>query len=307
MSGFSFDLSDFVFVWWGLLYEAIPFVAVGALLSGAVERCLSREMVVRWFPRHRGLGIAASACLGLVFPMCECGAVPIVRRLMRKGVPVSCGIAYLLAAPIVNPLVIASTAVAFRGREGWTMVGLRGGLGYLIAVLVAAAVWRLLGEGNVLRGGGDDHGEHAHDHARRGGVLGDVLAVAAGDFVVIGGTLVLGAAAAALINSGFSRAAMAPLADRALVAVPGMMALAVALNLCSEADAFVAASFYAFPLTAKLAFLVLGPMVDLKLLLMYAAVFRPKAIAAIAGLAAALVLAACLAGPLWLPLFGVAI
>ncbi len=82
---------------------------------------------------------------------------------------------------------------------------------------------------------------------------------------------------------------MSPLADNPWTAVPAMMVLAVALNLCSEADAFVAASFYAFPLAAKLAFLVLGPMFDLKLLVMYTALFRPRAIAAISGLVIALV------------------
>jgi len=116
-----------------------------------------------------------------------------------------------------------------------------------------------------------------------------VLAIAAGDFLQIGATLVLGAGIAALINSGFSRQAMLPLADNPWTAVPAMMVLAAALNLCSEADAFVAASFYAFPLAAQLAFLVLGPMFDLKLLAMYTALFRPRAIAVISGLVIGLV------------------
>ena len=116
-----------------------------------------------------------------------------------------------------------------------------------------------------------------------------MLAIAAGDFLQIGATLVLGAAIAAAINSGFSRDAMAPLAENPWTAVSGMMVLAVVLNLCSEADAFVAASFFAFPLAAKLAFLVLGPMFDLKLLVMYTALFRPRAIAAISGLVILLV------------------
>jgi uncharacterized membrane protein YraQ (UPF0718 family) len=112
----------------------------------------------------------------------------------------------------------------------------------------------------------------------------------------------VGAAIAAAINSGFSRQTVAPLADHPLLAVPGMMGLAVVLNLCSEADAFVAASFNAFPLAAKLAFLVLGPMVDVKLILMYSAVFRPRAALTIMGLVVLLVLVSCLAAPLWLPL-----
>ena len=76
---FSFDLNDFVFVWWGILYEAMPFVVLGTILSGFLERCVSREMVVRFFPKNRAVGIVVSACVGLVFPMCECGIVPVMR------------------------------------------------------------------------------------------------------------------------------------------------------------------------------------------------------------------------------------
>jgi len=303
MRAFSLNLSDLVFVWWGLLYEALPFLALGALLSGVVERCVSRETVARFFPRNRWVGIGASALLGLVFPMCECGVVPVVRRLLWKGVPVSCGIAYLLASPIVNPLVIASTVLAFRNTGGWAVAGLRVAGGFAVAVLVSVAVWKLLGEENVLR---DDRGPKTadgnHEHAQRGGVVCDILSTAAGDFMLMGATLVAGGAIAALINSGFSRAAMEPFASNPPMAVGGMMGLAVALNLCSEADAFVAASFYAFPLAAKLAFLVLGPMLDVKLLLMYSTVFKPRAIGAISGAVALLVFVGGVTGCAWVPM-----
>ena len=119
--------------------------------------------------------------------------------------------------------------------------------------------------------------------------------------MVIGATLVVGAALAALINSGFSRAAMEPFAQNPWAAVTGMSALAVGLNLCSEADAFIARSFLAFPLAAKLAFLVLGPMVDLKLIAMYTTVFRPKAIIVITGLTTLLIFVLCVTGYVWIP------
>lgn len=304
MADFSFNLSDFVFVWWGLLYEAMPFVILGTLLSGVVERCVSRETVVRFFPKNRLLGIAASAAMGLVFPMCECGVVPVVRRLVAKGVPVSCGVAYMLASPIVNPLVMLSTVVAFSGRDGWvyaaTVAGLRAGMGFSVAVIVALAVWKLLGENRALLPRLESN--LGHDHGRRQGhVLVDILLHAADDFLVIGSTLVVGAALAAAINSSFSRAAMEPFAENPLLAVSGMLALAAGLNLCSEADAFVAASFFAFPLAAKLAFLVLGPMLDLKLIAMYMTVFRKRTIVLISALTTLLVFALCTTGYVWIP------
>jgi len=301
MTDFSFNLSDFVLVWWGLLYEALPFVVVGAILSGLLECCVSSETVARLFPKNRVLGIGLSACMGLLFPMCECGIVPIVRRLVLKGVPVSCAVTYLLASPVINPLVILSTWVAFRGKGALVVTGLRVGLAYLVAVIVGLAVWKLLGEKNALLAGMTKN-SHNHDHQdSRRSLPVNVLVHASQDFLIIGATLVVGAAAAAFINSSVSPAAMEPLANNPFAAVAGMSVLAVVLNLCSEADAFVAVSFFAFPLAAKLAFLVLGPMVDLKLIAMYTTVFRPKAIVVIMGLVVLLVFVLCVTGYVWMP------
>jgi uncharacterized membrane protein YraQ (UPF0718 family) len=301
VSAYSFNLSDFVFVWWALLYEAMPFVVLGAILSGILEVCVSREAVARFFPKNRILGIGVSACVGMVFPMCECGIVPVARRLIRKGVPAACAVTYMLASPVINPLVILSTAVAFRGKGAWAVAGLRVGLAYVVAVSVGLVVWKLLGEDNVLLAGKQDSHNNQRQPSRRGSVLADVLVHAAADFLVIGATLVFGAGLAALINSGFSRSAMEPFAANPWTAVGGMSVLAIALNLCSEADAFVAASFYAFPLAATLAFLVLGPMVDIKLLAMYTTVFRPRAVIVISGITTLLVFVLCVTGYLWMP------
>jgi uncharacterized membrane protein YraQ (UPF0718 family) len=218
-----------------------------------------------------------------------------------KGVPVSCAVTYLLASPVINPLVILSTWVAFRTRGALIVTGLRVGLAYVVAVTAGLVVWKLLGENNALLAG-MTKSSHNHEQPAAGRSLPiNVLVHASQDFLVIGATLVVGAAAAALINSSVSRAAMEPFANNPLAAVAGMSVLAVLLNLCSEADAFVAASFYAFPIAAKLAFLVLGPMVDLKLIAMYTTVFRPKAIVVIMGLVVMLVFVLCVTGYLWVP------
>lgn len=302
MTAFSFSLNDFVFVWWAILYEALPFVLIGSLAAGLVERCLSREAVERLLPRSHLSGILASACLGLLFPMCECGIVPVVRRLVRKGVPVSCGVAYLLAAPIVNPIVILSTGLAFQRQGGWAVAAVRTGMGFVVASVLGIMVWKVLGEGKILLGGPTATDDH--EHAAAGTVMGDALRVAASDFVEIGAYLAFGAAIAAFINSGFSRSAMEPFAAQPVAAVTGMMTLAGLLNLCSEADAFVASSFYAFPMAAKLAFLVMGPMVDVKLMIVYTTLFRPKAIVIIMGATSVLIFALCVTGYVWMPALG---
>ncbi|MBE0699611.1 MAG: permease, partial [Anaerolineaceae bacterium] len=125
-------LSNFSAVFLGIFIEALPFLLLGTLASGFVEVFIEREELARWIPRQPVLGVLAGGLLGLFFPVCECGVVPFTRRLLRKGVPVSVGVTTLLAAPVVNPIVIASTYAAFGpGLIFWGRIG----LSLLIAVI----------------------------------------------------------------------------------------------------------------------------------------------------------------------------
>ncbi len=283
-----------------IVLEAMPFLAAGSLLSAIVEVCVPSERLLRLVPRATGGRIAAGIGAAFVLPTCECGVVPVVRRLLRKGVPPTTALAYLIAAPILNPIVLVSTYVAFRG-DG-TMVGARAGVAGLVAFAVG---WLVRGRdvSAVLRdpGAGDGHGHgHGHDHGSGDGDGGPgrlraVLHHAADDFLSMGAWLILGALAAALIKVSLPPETFAVLEHDTLAAVGGMMGLAVALSVCSEADAFVAASFVTLPAAAHLAFITLGPMVDLKLLGLYAATFRARTVAILVFVPTVLVFLACLA------------
>ncbi len=306
---FSFNLNDFVLVWMSLLYEGLPFVALGSIVSGTVETFVSREAVVRCVPRNRVVGIVASAFLGMAFPMCECGIVPVVRRLVSKGVPASCAITYMLAAPIVHPLVIISTVIAFRGQGYVGVTLLRVGLGVLVASAVGLIIWRTVGEKNVFLSHVDTESSANEEPACPivprpfTDKLLLALQTSAEDFVDFSVFFVGGTAVAAVINSGFSRAAIAPFAQQPVASVAGFMVLAVLLNVCSEADAFIAASFQSFSIPARLSFLVLGPMLDVKLVLMYTAVFRRRAIVVLCLLMIGFVFVLCVTGHGWMPAF----
>src|SRR5438093_4010706 len=118
-----------------ILYEAMPFIVLGAVIAGFLEELVPQHLVSKFVPKNHVLAIALSALLGLIFPMCECGIVPVMRRLLRKGLPLSCCLAYMLAGPIINVVVISSTLVAFaKHQDGYWVVGLRSGLGCLVAV-----------------------------------------------------------------------------------------------------------------------------------------------------------------------------
>lgn len=280
MNWFTFSPPDFAFAFLSVLLEGIPFILLGTLLSGVIDQFIPSKMMARFLPRNAFLGICVSAGMGMIFPMCECGIVPVIRRLVAKGLPVSNAMAYMLAAPVVNPIVAVSTYVAFRGQGAVEFTILRLGLSYLVAVVGGLAVLNLP-LGSVLkqsvlaevtlspatdRGGPKNFGHR----------LIAAMNVGVKDFLDVTVYFVIGVAIASVFSTAVNREAILPLALNNWLAVGSMMGLAGILSLCSTSDAFIAATFIAFPGIAKLAFMVFGPVMDFKLLFIYSAVFKKR-------------------------------
>jgi hypothetical protein len=267
-----------------IVYEALPFIIAGAVIAGFLEELVPQQMLARVMPRNPFLAIGLSALLGLVFPMCECGIVPVMRRLLRKGLPLSCCVAYMLAGPIINVVVIASTLAAFaKHDDGYWITGFRVLFGYLVAVgaaLVVEVQYRRHGTALLTLlavPASRPENESSNESQRRPlrQRLGNITETALHDFTDITLFLILGALLAAGLGMAVEKHQMEELSQNyPVLAIAAMMGLAVILCLCSEADAFVAASFTTLAPAAKLSFLVLGPMLDIKLFLMYTRVFR---------------------------------
>jgi len=279
LAWFTFSFADFQYAFLSILLEGLPFLLGGAILSGVLEEFLPQSMMTRLLPKNPRTAILVSGLLGVVFPVCECGIVPVVRRLLRKGLPVSCGVTYMLAAPIVNPLVILSTLAAFRGQGAWEMTILRFALGLSVAVLVGWVV-SFFAPFSILRPGliSTEH-DHDHDHGGSGGLLDrlqNVALVATRDFLDVAVYFVIGAAAASLFSTAVNQEVILPLAANPPLAIASLMGLASVLSVCSTTDAFIAATLTTFPMAAKLAFLVFGPMLDFKLLFLYGAAFSKR-------------------------------
>jgi uncharacterized membrane protein YraQ (UPF0718 family) len=261
---------NFLLVFGSLLIEAFPFILLGALVSAAIEVFVPPRVFEKLALLPRPLQLPAAGVAGFAFPVCECGSVPVARRLASKGLAPSAAVTFMLAAPILNPVVIASTIVAYRGRDiMWPMVLGRAGLGLAAAVAVG---WVIAGRtrAELLRPRPDDDAhEHPHD-ARWASFFGHL----AGDFVFMGRFLVVGALFAAGLQTFVPQDFISSVADTPVLALLAMMGLAFILSLCSESDAFVAASFVQFGAGAQLAFLVFGPMVDTKLGFLYSGTFK---------------------------------
>lgn len=261
---------NFLLIFSSLLIEAVPFVLLGAVVSAAIEVFVPTRFFEKLTGLPRPLQLPAAALTGFAFPVCECGSVPVARRLAAKGLAPSAAVTFMLAAPILNPVVIASTFVAYRGRDSlWTMVLGRAGLGLVAAVAVGWVVANK-SKAELLRPRPGDAEHHHHDDGSRSGAF---FAHLSGDFLFMGRYLILGAVVAAALQTFVPQSVIGSVAGTPVVDLLAMMALAFVLSLCSESDAFVAASFVQFGPGAQLAFLVFGPMVDTKLGFLYTATF----------------------------------
>ncbi len=259
-------LRNLVIIFGSLLVEAMPFIALGALVSAGIEVFVPSSAFAKIARLPRSLQLPAAAISGMAFPVCECGSVPVARRLARKGLAPSAAVTFMLAAPIVNPVVIASTAVAYRGRDTlWLMVLGRLGLGLLVAMVVGWVIGARRPQ-DLLRPRGDLEAHEVEDTESRWRRFFGHLT---GDLVFMARFLILGALLAAAIQTFVPQSIVDRVADLPILSLVAMMALAYLMSLCSESDAFVAASFVAFGPSAQLAFLVFGPMVDMKLSALY--------------------------------------
>ena len=295
MNWFAFSWQNFWFAFLALVFEGVPFILLGSLISGAIAAFVPARVITGLLPKSRFAAILVSGLLGVIFPVCDCGIVPIVRRMLKKGVPLSCGVTYMLASPIVNPLVISSTVVAFQGQAPLLNAGLRVGFGYFIAVIIGLIVGTLQSE-SILRKGlftpstprrtgmriaplpGTVSEAIEVDFARK---VCDAVRTATDDFLGTALYFMVGAAIAATFNTTINQRLILPLASDSSLSIMAMMTLSGILTLCSTSDAFIAATFVTFPSVARMAFLVFGPMFDLKLIFLYSALFKKRFVVAL--------------------------
>ncbi len=296
MPWLNLNFQDFAVSFLSVLFEGIPFLLLGSLISGLVDVFVSPEQITRILPKRPGPAIFLSGLLGLVFPMCECGSVVVVRRFLKKGLPLSCATTYMLGAPIVSPIVALSTWQAFSQStdpEPMAMVALRLGIGYLLAVAVGFVVYNLpqkaILQPGLLNSGAGGRREtlSVATEPQTGADLDTVLAQrslgsrlidsvrsATADFLDVAFFFVIGAAITSAFNTGIRQDVLSGFASSPLISISALMVLASLLALCSSTDAFVAWTFTAFSPAAKLAFLLFGPLFDLKLFWLYGLVFR---------------------------------
>jgi hypothetical protein len=243
--------------------QATPFLLLGVLVSGLLAALVPAGAFAALLPRSPVLAVPVAGLSGAVLPGCECSSVPVAGRLVDRGVPAASALTFLLAAPAINPVVVVATFVAFPGMPEVAAARFAAGL---LAAVAVGLVWTRVRTPVRSR-----HPAAASvPSGQRLGVLRDT---AAHDFLHAGGYLVLGAALAATLQVAVPRSVLGVVADNEVLAIAALAVLAVLLSICSEADAFIAAGLTQFSLTARLVFLTVGPMVDVKLIALQVGTF----------------------------------
>jgi uncharacterized protein len=270
--------------------QALPFLVLGVLLSGAVTAFVPARVFQRVLPSSPAAAVPVAGMAGAVLPGCECAAVPVARRLVGQGVPTAAALAFLLAAPAINPIVLVSTAVAFPGQPGMVLARF---LGSLATAVTMGWLWTRLGKAEWIA----ERVRHRVPPQQGRSRWATFAEIARHDLVAAGGFLVLGGLAAAVLSTAIPASWSEALTGRLLLAILVMALLAVVLALCSEADAFVVAALSSLPLLPRLVFLVVGPAVDLKLFALQVGTFgRPFAARFAPATFVVAVLCACAAG-----------
>lgn len=290
-----------------IFLDALPFMILGVLLSTIVENFIPEGVIQRMTPKHPLGGVLFACVLGIMFPLCECGMIPFVRRLMRKGMPVYIAVIFILVGPILNPIVFASTWMAFRGNPA--MAYSRMGLTFGVALVIGFLLTRFL-KSNPLRHPIEpaasqthqhthdhnhdhkhehghvhhhDHGHHHHDnhhghnHSHGDSRLMTMVSHGSSELFEMSKYLMLGALLTALIQTFVAQDSLSSLGQGVFISHVFMMGFAYLLSLCSTTDAFVAVSFAkSFSPGSLLAFLVFGPMIDVKSTLMMLSIFKAR-------------------------------
>ncbi len=283
----------------GLLIEALPFLLIGVLIASLARWFSPGGSWLRRLPGHPVLGPLTGAALGFALPACECGNVPVARRLLVGGAPVGTALGFLFAAPVLNPIVLASTWAAFP-EEPWLLLARP--IGAVLVALALALLLRLLPEGQLLRTDLLEERRLNQPLAslslleRRTGVIGlptpvraeaaasavrppwgELLQHGSREFLSLALLLLAGCAIAALVQTLLPRQWLLAVGSAPTLSIVALMLLALVVSVCSSVDAFLALGFAAHVTPgAVLAFLLLGPVIDLKLVGLLGLLFKPR-------------------------------
>lgn len=270
----SSSFQNFSIIFISILIDAFPFILLGAFVSSILHVYASEKLIEKIIPQNRFLGIAAASLCGMVFPICECAIVPIAHSLIKKGVPNSIAITFMLAVPIANPVVLAATYYAFPDKP--YIVFIRAVFGIMCAIIIGL-IMEYLWHGKVVINDIEHHDGCCHKIKDKNHVVSEIIEHSGIEFYNIGKLLIAGSLISAGVQTFIPQRSLSNVRSNAVSSIIIMMLMAYVLSICSEADAFVGRSFYpSFSISSICSFLIIGPMIDIKNTIMIFSMFKKK-------------------------------
>ncbi|HGC7773795.1 TPA: permease [Streptococcus agalactiae] len=290
------QLPDSVLQWFAIfisiIIEALPFVLLGTILSGIIEVFITPDIVNKFLPKNKFLRVLFGTFVGFVFPSCECGIIPIINRFLEKKVPSYTAVPFLATAPIINPIVLFATYSAFGNSIRFLILRF---VGATIVAIALGVMLAFLVDDNILKE--DAKPTHFHDYSDKKWYQKIFLALAHAidEFFDTGRYLVLGTLIASAMQIYLPTRVLTTIGHSPITAILVMMLLAFILSLCSEADAFIGASLLStFGIAPVMAFLLIGPMIDIKNLMMMVNSFKTRFIVQFISVSSLIIIIYCL-------------
>ena len=270
----ALKLQDLLTLFLGIIVEAFPFVILGVVVSVLVGIFVDEEWVLKRLPKNRIISHVIISLLGVLMPVCECGNIPVARRLLLKGFTVSQSITFLLAAPILNPVTFITTREAFYFAP--EVVWIRMIAGFIIANFIGILLSFKSNQSELLTQ--EFYAEVCEaDHHHHDSKIEEALEIFQNEFLEIMKVLVIGAALAAISQTFIPRDIILLIGQNPIMSIIAMLILAFVISICSNVDAFFALSYAnTFTLGSIMTFLVFGPMIDIKILTMMKSTFKLK-------------------------------
>ncbi|HEO3604386.1 TPA: permease [Streptococcus agalactiae] len=290
------QLPDSVLQWFAIfisiIIEALPFVFLGTILSGIIEVFITPDIVNKFLPKNKFLRVLFGTFVGFVFPSCECGIIPIINRFLEKKVPSYTAVPFLATAPIINPIVLFATYSAFGNSIRFLILRF---VGATIVAIALGVMLAFLVDDNILKE--DAKPTHFHDYSDKKWYQKIFLALAHAidEFFDTGRYLVFGTLIASAMQIYLPTRVLTTIGHSPITAILVMMLLAFILSLCSEADAFIGASLLStFGIAPVMAFLLIGPMIDIKNLMMMVNSFKTRFIVQFISVSSLIIIIYCL-------------
>ncbi|MBP2000375.1 uncharacterized membrane protein YraQ (UPF0718 family) [Paenibacillus shirakamiensis] len=266
-------LSTFIQIFVDIFMESLPFVIAGALLSSLLHVFIPEEMIRRWIPKNPIFAIVVACVIGMVIPIFECGMIPLVRRLIQKGMPVYMAMIFILSGPIINPIVYSSTYAAFRIYPH--IVFGRMGVAFGVSLIIGLILYVTVQQSPLKRSLQDVQDMPSTLHGYSENSFATVSIHTLNELFHMSKYLILGCLLTAGIQTCLIN--LNTIGSHPLGSYIFMMGFAFVLSLCSTSDAFIASTFvHSFSTGPLLAFLVMGPMLDFKNFLMLLSAFKLK-------------------------------